>query len=432
MPTVDNYPGNLFTLLGRTRPLFVRESRTRLCPASLCRRPSLSFLGVLDELVRDVRLPYVLDVVPASLTGAELGAAPINPAFWRAVESTMEDYDAFVEELSSTEPSGSVHFLHLLLPHAPWRYLPSGRRFSASNAAADVDGEWAESPLRVQQGLQRHLLQVQYVDLLLGRLLRRLEDVGLYDRALLVVVADHGASFRAGEPRRRVTRTTFADIASIPLLVKYPGQKRGVVDLRAARTVDVLPTIADVLGAPVGWRVEGAPLLGPAPRRSEAIVGDTLGRVLRAPLRVVARQNERTVRRNTSLFGEGRDSLFRLGTHQDLLGIEVGGPWPASPTIRVRLDHRGDLQHVRKASAIVPSFVQGVVSEGTVPDGVELAVAVNGRVQALTRCFVERREQRFQALVPESALHDGRNRVDVYAIEAGGSRRLLHLGGTGS
>jgi hypothetical protein len=33
--------------------------------------------------------------------------------------------------------------------------------------------------------------------------------------------------------------------------------------------------------------------------------------------------------------------------------------------------------------------------------------------------------------VPESALHDGRNRVDIYAIEEGGSR-LVHLGGTES
>ena len=96
---------------------------------------------------------------------------------------------------------------------------------------------------------------------------------------------------------------------------------------------------------------------------------------MRAPLEVVARQNERTIRRNSGLFGEGRDTLFRLGVHQELLGEEVGGSWPASPTLRVRLDDAGALLHVRKASGIVPAFVDGVVDEGALADGVELAIA---------------------------------------------------------
>ena len=430
MPTAENYPRSLFTLLGGTRPLFVHESQTRLCPRRLCPRPAPSFLGGLDELFHDVRLSYVLDVVPRSLTGAEPGAVPINPAFWRAVQSAMRDYDRFVGDFSPAEPAGSLHFLHLLLPHAPWRYLPSGRRLPSPPNEAEY-GAWPDDTWRVHQSLQRHLLQLEYIDLLLGRLVRRLEDVGLYERALRRRGRRprHPASARArlvGAP----TPATFADIASIPLFVKYPGQTHGVADPRAARTVDLLPTVADVLGIRLPWRVEGTSLLGAPPARSSAVVSGP-GGLLRAPLEVVERQNERTIRRNASLFGEGSDSLFLLGVHRSLLGREVGGPWPASPTVRVRLEHASDLRHVRKASGVVPAFVEGVVEAGQISAGTELAIAVNGHVRALTRCFLDRGAQRFQALVPESALHDGRNRVDVYAIEAGGSR-LVHLGGTES
>ena len=431
VPTLAAYPRNLFTMLGGMRPLRVHESQTRLCPQSLCPRSRPSFLGAVDTLFDAVRLPFVLDVVPGSLSGDGPEVRPVDPVFWRAVTSTARDYEEFLAQITRDEPEGSVHFLHLLLPHTPWRYLPSGRRFTfPADDAKDVDGVWVDSAWRVQQGFQRHVLQVRYVDRLLGRLVRRLERVGLYDDALLVVVADHGASFRAGSPRRRATATTFADVASVPLFVKYPGQARGVVDRRAARTIDLLPTIADVLGVRHGWHLDGTSLRGAPPSRAYAVVAgpeDTL----RAPMRTVARQNEMTIRRKVLVLGEGRDSLFRLGVHRQLLGRAVDAS-PRSRDLLVELQHTSELSHVRTDARVVPVFIEGTLQEGRVPDRVELAIAVNGRVRALTRCFLFRGKQRFQALVPESSLRDGRNRVDVYAIEARDSRiRLVRLGGTG-
>ena len=80
------------------------------------------------------------------------------------------------------------------------------------------------------QGYQRHLLQLEYVDRLLGRFLRTLERGRLYDRALVMVVADHGASFRVGQGRRPLTGDNLADIVSVPMFVKYPHQRRGTSD----------------------------------------------------------------------------------------------------------------------------------------------------------------------------------------------------------
>ena len=51
-----------------------------------------------------------------------------------------------------------------------------------------------------------------------------------------------------------------------------------------------------------------------------------------------------------------------------------------------------------------------------VEEGVELAVAVNGRVRGLTRCFGSNGKQRFDVLVPESSLREGFNEVDVFAV----------------
>ena len=53
---------------------------------------------------------------------------------------------------------------------------------------------------------------------------------GLYDRALVVVTADHGVSFRAGQKRRPLSDANLQDIAYVPLFVKLPHQKRGRIE----------------------------------------------------------------------------------------------------------------------------------------------------------------------------------------------------------
>ena len=165
----------------------------------------------------------------------------------------------------------------------------------------------------------------------------RLQQVGLYERALLVVVADHGVSFRPGRTRRRVTQENVADIANIPMFVKYPRQERGAVDSRAARTIDILPTIADVLGISLPWRVEGESLLDPPSDRSEVIIHQTRDFSVRARLAEMMKGRDATIRRKAAVFGEGRASVFRIGTNRRLLGSSVSIPWARS-TIRVRIE----------------------------------------------------------------------------------------------
>ncbi|MBW3592984.1 MAG: hypothetical protein KY396_04765, partial [Actinobacteria bacterium] len=64
--------------------------------------------------------------------------------------------------------------------------------------------------------------------------------------------------------------------------------------------------------------------------------------------------------------------------------------------------------------------------------GVELAVAVNGRVAAVTRSYVVGDDVRFDAWVPDSIFRDGENDVAVYAVVPRTDADALALiGGTG-
>ncbi len=155
----------------------------------------------------------------------------------------------------------TLYMQHALLPHEPWIYLPSGRqnRPSGKDPVGAVNRPIGfHDALLTDHNHLRHLLQVGSVDHDIGLLIRHLRGEELFDRALIAVVADHGYSFEVGaDDRRQVTDTNIAQIAPVPYFVKAPGQRKGRVADQLVRTVDLLPTIADLLGVRIPWPSRG-------------------------------------------------------------------------------------------------------------------------------------------------------------------------------
>jgi hypothetical protein len=284
----------------------------------------------------------------------------------------------------------------------------------------------------MRQGQQRYLLQLAYTDRALGVALRRLRETGVYDRALVIVTADHGVGFRAGDHRRLPTPGNLDEIAFVPLLVKLPGQRTGRIDDAAARNVDVLPTVARVLGLPLRWRTDGRPLVGRRPSGNATVtVLKQDGSRVSAPQSRLLAQRERALETQIATFGSGSlERVFRIGPHRELVGRAVASlPVVAARGTSVELDGRVLLDSVDRAAGFVPTFVEGRVQPtGTRAD---LAVALNGRVAAVTRTFDQHGQTRFSAMVAEDALRNGRNDVEVFAVEvAGGEPRLVRLRGS--
>ena len=162
----------------------------------------------------------------------------------------------------ATGDKPTLYFIHVLMPHGPWLYFPDGRvrAVSSPRAPGRTHELWWSSTLATQ-AWQRHLLQVGYTDKLLGQLVSRLKAAGIWNKALVLVDPDHGISFRGGDKRREPTKSNLSDLAFIPFFVKLPGQTQGRVDDRHVITVDILPTIADVLGIELPWESAGHSLL---------------------------------------------------------------------------------------------------------------------------------------------------------------------------
>jgi arylsulfatase A-like enzyme/Tfp pilus assembly protein PilF len=120
-------------------------------------------------------------------------------------------------------------FFHLYEPHTP--YAPP-EPFRAQYSARPYDGEVAAA------------------DAAVGGFLDYLKKRGLYDRALIVLVSDHGEGLGDhGEDEHGVF--LYRETIHVPLFVKLPGSKGPSRRVRVpVGLTDVFPTIAEAAGVP--------------------------------------------------------------------------------------------------------------------------------------------------------------------------------------
>jgi hypothetical protein len=180
------------------------------------------------------------------------------------------------------------------------------------------------------------------------------------------------------------------------------------------------------------WTGDGRSLLEKWAGPTSVGVGKVDGTFVRASQGEMERGMEATLHRK-AVFGSTWDSLLATGLPRHLVGLEVGSlPEPAAAGAHVRFDNEELFAHVDMSSSFVPARITGTVEGIRIPSDRALAVAVNGRVAAATRCFRVKGEQRFSALVPEAVFRDGFNRVELLAIEGTPSApRLIQIGQNG-
>lgn len=158
-----------------------------------------------------------------------------------------------LEEFAQSHPDKPLFlFLHLYEPHTP--YAPP-EPFRSAYASRPYDGEIAAA------------------DAAVGSFLAFLKQQRLYDRALVVLVSDHGEGLGDhGEDEHGVF--LYRETLRVPLLVKLPGKRHAGRRVTApVGLFDVFPTIAEAAGVPAAAGRPGLALerfasdSAPAPRR---------------------------------------------------------------------------------------------------------------------------------------------------------------------
>ena len=449
-PVVSRYPENLFLWLGSSGyELFVQQNHTRLCPVELCREiaPSPSRGEWLRRLAADtvVLLGHLVapgrwvERLPAVDQSWE-GFVP-NRRRWRLGQQGFDVPSIVASFLRAIQPQprDRLYYLHLNLPHVPWKFLPTGVEYGPVGQTLRPLGVtargWTEDEWPTVQGYQQHVLQSMYADRVLQQVIAKVRTVGLWDEALVIVAADHGVTFWPGRSRRAVAADMVEDILEVPLFVKLPGQTEARVDDRPVQTLDLLDTVAEVLGARPPWATDGVSLLQAPAERDRFYIDLSQGPAAPQRVSVSAEGRRRTLERKTRLLGSGDiGRVYGIGPFPQLLGRRLEDVDVAPSPRRYRLLDPWALDDVDPGSAFVPARVWAELEEEPPPllplDATEgwLAVAVNGLLRAVTRP-IERPPGRTvaTAMVAQEAFIPGKNTVQLLEIESVDPPRLRRL-----
>ena len=462
LPTAGDHPRNIFTLLGNSYDLQVSEALTQLCPEELCAKEKESGSQRMQSLVSDLSIVYLHLLLPQefrlglpSITGTwrdfagdgtKAGSNQKRSSKfqqwlkhweggWR--NDRLKHFMEFVNGIDATEEP-TLHFLQTLLPHYPYEYLPSGKAYRTDRrlyglATPEDWDKWHDDEWAVLQGYQAHLLQVGFVDTLIGRLMTRLKEVELYDRCLIVVTADHGVSFRSGDNRRKFTQTNYQDILPVPLFIKAPYQQEGGMNDRNVESIDILPTMADILGMDIPWPIDGQSALDPsvAERQQKAVYAAyTSKKLLTFP--ATSLDARVALERKLTLLGSGAvsEKLFQIGPYSGLVGRRIADVAVVGDAeVKLGLYQPELFAHVKPNAAFVPAHIAGYVRSGWDAEApLNLAVAINGTIRATTRPYtfpLAGKMKVWSAVVEESSFHAGQNEVEVFVINSSRGQPVL-------
>jgi hypothetical protein len=433
VPTLRYYPANLFTMLARHYDIYAFLRFRKLCPAGACHYNSAIAADTVGSLLSDFGFVWLHIVLPEPFTEnlppivgdwAEFGRS--RPT--RSTRPRNSRVAVFTQFLSTIDGRPArLHLIHLLLPHMLFEFVPSGRQYRAPDYQARLEQGsrlFERASAAYADTLhQRHLAQVGYVDRLVGDLLSRLRDVGSYNETLIIITADHGASYREGHARRAAQRHNRSEIMHVPLLVKLPGQKRGEIVDRIVETVDIVPTILDVLEANVSVRLDGRSLIDDRMPERSARTFIFRDRPNVAPRALTDSSADRaaSLARKLRRFGSGDlTSLYAPPGTRHLLGTTVSrasmGP---PPDVGITLFDRQRFAAVKRDRDPLPLYVRGAITTSR-SEPLRVAVVVNGIVAAVTESYREGDAHVFGTLIPERILRDGKNTVDAFIVDASG------------
>lgn len=445
-PVEANYPGNLLQTIHASGAydMAVFEPVTRMCPESMSRERSAiptSFIQRAANLIQTLAAVYPRLLLPSDTPIS----FPVIPKPWFGMRSapqiskssltsglfhyqyTLErevQQDHFLDCLRKSDHP-LFAFFHILLPHFPWEYFPSGRHYtdesyspsSPESATGEIGETWTSDTAAVLRNEHRYLLQVGYTDRFIGRVLDRLEQTGLLDRCLLIVTADHGVSFRPSRSRRVPDAENIADILSVPLFVKLPGQTKGSIDDHNVESVDLYPTIAEELGIELSEPVDGSSLSSfetERPRKTLYFENDMTVVGPQVP------QLEAAVQRRLKSFGDGPYKLPSQST--------ASRPdWHGKPLVDFLIaedDAQDNTAVVMSSPAswadddITTLLITGTVLHRSLSTPPELVLATGGII--CDSCRASRTSydsHSFSFLIPESMADAAPTEVELFLVK---------------
>ena len=466
LPTPADHPNTIFSLLSPSHILKAFGTFTMLCPDDLCEKaPRESPVRRWRSLLSDLSIVYLHLLLPEAyrvelpsisenwMDFGKFGNTAIPPAselsqkdrsrvglgIWASITkdtqiNRLRQFEQFLE-IIGTPSSPAFYFFHTLLPHVPYIYLPSGKTYTTDQplvGLSDDDKErWGTDLWAAKQNYHRYLMQVKFVDTLLGRLVAHLRATGLYDASLIVVTSDHGVSFRRGEQRRQLSRTNAVDIAAVPFLIKAPYQVEPKVMDNPTATIDILPTVADLLGLEIDWPIDGESGFRQLSRERDFRFVSYKNRDVQLTVPAISREQLLdSVKFRNGLLGAGIPMPVQHQGRFDLLGVRQGDlVVREDPSFAIRQEFPTPDEMALDRKLFVPSLISGRLRARSWELSPHiLAISVNGTIEAITKPWqfsVKGRSGVWSAVLPEDVVRELSPEIEIFLVSEEGNRNVL-------
>ncbi|MDJ0847346.1 MAG: sulfatase [Myxococcota bacterium] len=177
-------------------------------------------------------------------------------------------------------------WLHWLGPHDPYAPSPEFRRRFATPARRGVNGRRTTlerlhrerrklAPADLAHIVSLYDAEVAQVDARVGEVLAALDELGLRETTLVVLTSDHGEELYDHQSYFFHSNSIYDSVLRVPLVLRFPGAlPAGLVLDGPTESIDIAPTIWDLLGLPPPASYEGRSLL---PRIRAAADGEADG-----------------------------------------------------------------------------------------------------------------------------------------------------------
>jgi arylsulfatase A-like enzyme len=240
-------------------------------------------------------VPFYPDLPPyllaRPLSAALEAIAPLDNSFraapygYRRAAEVNREVEALLERAYAPEDPLFL-FVNYMDAHTPYDPpSPFDRRYPGRLApeqdppSMDALGAIRKLERELGEAERRHLVsqydgEIAYVDHHLGRLFELLQELGIYEGSLIIVTSDHGEALgEHGLLGHGVS--VYQNQVYVPLLIKFPEQREPAIVDELVSTVDLLPTVLDMLGLPIPAPAEGTSLAPGASRRIRSVLAES-------------------------------------------------------------------------------------------------------------------------------------------------------------
>ena len=162
-------------------------------------------------------------------------------------------------------------FLHTYQVHAPYDPLPDYDIYSDKSYRGITYGyvKYAHyGKIEDKFGLEDYLYlidkydgEIFYADHFLGKLFKKLKQLGLYNNSIIILTSDHGENFLDHKAHGVGHGELYDEIVKVPLIIKAPMFPTNKIVEAQVESIDIVPTVLELLDISIPVRVDGESLV---------------------------------------------------------------------------------------------------------------------------------------------------------------------------